>query len=580
MDVLALAWLLLMLGLGAPPQTLARLGMQEFGSPSIRAPGSAAPADAMTRVELVKHLTDSARYDRNRRPQQDETTLNVSARSYIYMGQTHEGRLHLELRLTIKQELGFLDPRLRYAELSPGMKELTGDADLLRLLWTPHVFLANEQQSALLGSAPGHDVLVRVLPDGYVNFATRFSVSIVCTMKQGRFPFDRQECPLFFESWMDDANDLVLRWHGAHAENLILDSFQLLGWETESERRSRINVTDPDDDLLDRFGTTYSCLRLSFSLSRKYGFFLLDYYLPSVLLVVVSWVSFWLHPDIVPARVCIGSSTMLTFITLAVQVDRSLPVSYNKASEIWFVGCCTFIFGSLVEFAFVNTIWRHGQSVELKKVTTKHILRSTLGTPKPPRRRLLPQERYARRRTSSLPDLFKPHQAGQAPGSAPSSYEEPTRHDQAHHSHYNTIHAGATRHPTLASVCESAETIMTDDEKADTVSEGGSARVTFDSAATLAAEEHEQKPRFRPQVAGTRRQSLSASLAMGLRERMVGVRGSCGVYGQRLSVALTPAFTRMSASEVADWIDRRSRVFFPFTFFVFNAVYWVFIVYL
>ena len=51
---------------------------------------------------------------------------------------------------------------------------------------------------------------------------------------------------------------------------------------------------------------------------------------------------------------------MLTFITLAVQTDRSLPVAYVKASEIWFVGCTTFIFGSLVEFAFVNTIWRQG----------------------------------------------------------------------------------------------------------------------------------------------------------------------------------------------------------------------------
>lgn len=36
----------------------------------------------------------------------------------------------------------------------------------------------------------------------------------------------------------------------------------------------------------------------------------------------------------------------------------------------------------------------------------------------------------------------------------------------------------------------------------------------------------------------------------------------------------------MSASEVADWIDRRSRVFFPLAFLVFNIVYWTFVIYI
>lgn len=568
----------------------------EQGEGSSPGSGGVAPeVGHMSRGQLVRYLTSRERYNKHIRPLEGEGRLNVSARSYIYLAQTNEGRLHLELRLTMKQELGFVDPRLRYAELSPGTWELAGDADLLHALWTPHVFLANEQRSTLLGSGPDHDVMVRVRPDGHVLFVTRFTVSVVCSMKVGRFPFDQQECPLYLESWLDDADDLALHWEGVNSEALSLDSFSLLGCHPEGEFKARINISD--DDYRDRFGCRYSSLKLTFSLSRQYGFFLMDYYFPSVLLVVISWVTFWLDPDVVPARVLLGSSTMLTFITLAVQTDRALPVSYNKASEIWFVGCCTFIFGSLVEFAFVNTIWRHGQCVELKKVTTKHILRSTLGTPKPPRRRLLPQERYARRRTSSLPDLFKPHQAqqvaqGHGHGLGPSTS------DDSHHSYYNTIHSGAAmRLSTLASVCERAEAaaadVDDDEDAASTVSEGGrpaapaarvrrsgstagcaSVGVTFDSAATMAAEEHESRPKLRPEVAGTRRQSLSASLASGLAERMA----SCRRNGRRIAVTLTPAFTRMSASEVADWIDRRSRVFFPLAFLLFNVVYWTFVI--
>lgn len=76
---------------------------------------------------------------------------------------------------------------------------------------------------------------------------------------------------------------------------------------------------------------------------------------------------------------CIGTSTMLTFITLASSQGKTLPkVSYIKASEIWFLGCTGFIFASLVEFAFVNIIWRRRKNVELKKVNSKYIMKSTL----------------------------------------------------------------------------------------------------------------------------------------------------------------------------------------------------------
>ena len=55
----------------------------------------------------------------------------------------------------------------------------------------------------------------------------------------------------------------------------------------------------------------------------------------------------------------VGTNTILAFMTLASKVENSLPkVSYIKASEIWFLGCTIFLFAAMVEFAFVNTIYR------------------------------------------------------------------------------------------------------------------------------------------------------------------------------------------------------------------------------
>ena len=52
----------------------------------------------------------------------------------------------------------------------------------------------------------------------------------------------------------------------------------------------------------------YSRLVMDFFMSREPGYYLLDYYIPSGFLVIVSWVSFWLSPDAAPARVTLGQS--------------------------------------------------------------------------------------------------------------------------------------------------------------------------------------------------------------------------------------------------------------------------------
>lgn len=53
----------------------------------------------------------------------------------------------------------------------------------------------------------------------------------------------------------------------------------------------------------------YSSLIVTFRLQRESGFYIYDYFIPSILLVVVSWVSFWLEPDapVVSGRVVLGT---------------------------------------------------------------------------------------------------------------------------------------------------------------------------------------------------------------------------------------------------------------------------------
>ena len=54
------------------------------------------------------------------------------------------------------------------------------------------------------------------------------------------------------------------------------------------------------------------------------------------MLVIVSWVSFWLDQNAIPARVSLGVTTLLTMSTQTSGINAQLPpVSYTKAIDVW-----------------------------------------------------------------------------------------------------------------------------------------------------------------------------------------------------------------------------------------------------
>lgn len=77
----------------------------------------------------------------------------------------------------------------------------------------------------------------------------------------------------------------------------------------------------------------YQRLSLSFKLQRNIGYFVFQTYLPSILIVMLSWVSFWINHEATSARVALGITTVLTMTTISTGVRSSLPrISYVKVS--------------------------------------------------------------------------------------------------------------------------------------------------------------------------------------------------------------------------------------------------------
>ena len=165
-----------------------------------------------------------------------------------------------------------------------------------------------------------------------------------------RYPMDIQTCVLDVASYAYTSNDIKYLWK---SENPIQLKSQvknsLPSFELSSANTSYCTSTTNTGE--------YSCLRTTLTLKRQFSYYLLQLYIPSSMLVIVSWVSFWLDRSAVPARVTLGVTTLLTMTTQSNGINAKLPpVSYTKAIDIWIGVCLALIFGALLEFACVTYV--------------------------------------------------------------------------------------------------------------------------------------------------------------------------------------------------------------------------------
>ena len=84
-----------------------------------------------------------------------------------------------------------------------------------------------------------------------------------------------------------------------------------------------------------------------------------ELFIPDILIVALSWVTFWLHPLAVPGRVSLGAVTVLTMSSQGSASRLNAPkVSYVKAVDVWSLFQIMFVFAAMVEFSVVNVLAR------------------------------------------------------------------------------------------------------------------------------------------------------------------------------------------------------------------------------
>ncbi|ESO89996.1 hypothetical protein LOTGIDRAFT_234096 [Lottia gigantea] len=111
----------------------------------------------------------------------------------------------------------------------------------------------------------------------------------------------------------------------------------------------------------------FPCLFAELLLERATGYYVTQTYIPSFLIVTLSWVSFWIDYDAVPARISVGLLTVLTTTTQSAGVRAELPkVPYVKAIDVWLVSCLIFVFAAYMEYAVVTVLARRHRKLYIQ----------------------------------------------------------------------------------------------------------------------------------------------------------------------------------------------------------------------
>ncbi|XP_064525671.1 gamma-aminobutyric acid receptor subunit alpha-3 isoform X3 [Pseudopipra pipra] len=317
-------------------------------------------------TRILDRLLDG--YDNRLRPGLGDSVTEVKTDIYVTsFGPVSDTDMEYTIDVFFRQS--WRDERLKF---DGPMKILPLNNLLASKIWTPDTFFHNGKKSVAHNMTTPNKLL-RLVDNGTLLYTMRLTIHAECPMHLEDFPMDVHACPLKFGSYAYTKTEVIYTWTLGKDKSVEvakggsrLNQYDLLGHVVGTEMvRSSTGE--------------YVVMTTHFHLKRKIGYFVIQTYLPCIMTVILSQVSFWLNRESVPARTVFGVTTVLTMTTLSISARNSLPkVAYATAMD-WFIAVCyAFVFSALIEFATVNYFTKRSWAWDGKKVLEAQELKVSL----------------------------------------------------------------------------------------------------------------------------------------------------------------------------------------------------------
>ncbi|XP_025411445.1 glycine receptor subunit alpha-1-like isoform X2 [Sipha flava] len=262
-----------------------------------------------------------------------------------------------EIALDVFLHVYWEDPRIRILD-NTSQVELTWDKD--PRFWIPDLYIRQLREMKVLTLF--QDIAsIRLYNNSTLRISIGATIIIKCDMDFVLYPLDVQTCAVDFGSYKYTMMDMKFRWREDPLSfpSDFGDGFRLPRYVVSFVTDNRSNVIYYGDG-------NHSTARLVITLSRELRSHLLESYLPSTLFVIMSWGSFVVMPEVVPGRMVLLVTTLLSLVTMFDTIRNNSPSALElKCIEVWLISCTLFVFLALVEYFVVlfgmryDKHWRH-----------------------------------------------------------------------------------------------------------------------------------------------------------------------------------------------------------------------------
>ncbi|XP_063377078.1 glutamate-gated chloride channel isoform X30 [Cydia fagiglandana] len=296
--------------------------------------------------EILDNLLKNSRYDKRLLPPVDGVlTVNVSV-LLLSLASPDESSLKYEVEFLLQQQ--WYDPRLRYSNQShyDFLNAIHHHEDI----WLPDTYfiMHGDFKDPII---PMHFAL-RIYRNGTINYLMRRHLILSCQGRLNIFPFDDPLCSFALESISYEQSAITYVWK--NDEDTLRKSPSLTTLNAYLIQNQTIACP-----IKASWRGNYSCLKVDLIFTRDRAFYFTTVFIPGIILVTSSFITFWLEWNAVPARSMIGVTTMLNFFTTSNGFRSTLPVVSNlTAMNVWDGVCMCFIYASLLEFVCVNYVGR------------------------------------------------------------------------------------------------------------------------------------------------------------------------------------------------------------------------------
>ncbi|XP_055796224.1 5-hydroxytryptamine receptor 3A-like [Salvelinus fontinalis] len=276
--------------------------------------------------------------------------------------------IHIDLILQSVLDVIWTDEFLVWdPEEFDGITEISLSSDAI---WVPDLIIS---EFVDVGESPAIPYLY-VNSSGMVKNNKPIQVVSACDLELYAFPFDKQNCTLTFRSWLHSVNEVNLTlWRSAEEIANDQKSFMDDGeWELLSvpSRYWHLRLDDRD----------YAHIQFNVLIRRRPLLYVVSLLIPSIFLMVVDIISFYLPPNS-GTRITFKTSILLGYTVFRVNLMNEMPATTIRTPLIgvFFAVCMALLVLNLSISIFVVKLLHHNEK-EVKEMSVSACLLDKYGS--------------------------------------------------------------------------------------------------------------------------------------------------------------------------------------------------------